>query len=194
MRIGIVGGGGAGLATAWLLNDHHQVTLFEKQPRLGGHADTVYVEVDGKPVGFDAGFEFISQAMFPVFMKLLGLLDVPLDEFELTACFYTADQRHTTVLPPFRNGRPVWSSLTPGQIVDLLQFQYVLLNARHLNEHRDTRLTIQDYLDGLPLTRHFKDDFIKPFLLASWCCAPEDFEKFIAYNVLRSNPASTADL
>jgi len=185
MRIGIIGGGGAGLATAWLLNDHHQVTLFEKETRLGGHADTVYVDVDGQQVGIDAGFEFFSPAMFPVFIRLLGLLNVPLDDFELTYSFYTTDGRRTTVLPPWRDGRLVWGSLTPPQLVDLLQFQFVLTRAAQLNERRDPRLTITEYLNSLPLTPGFKDNFIKPFLLASWCVPMRDFEAFTAYNVLR---------
>ena len=33
MRIGIIGGGAAGLATAWLLERDHEVTLFEKDDR-----------------------------------------------------------------------------------------------------------------------------------------------------------------
>jgi len=47
MRIGIIGGGAAGLAAAWLLEHDHDVTHFEKDDRLGGHAHTVDIEVDG---------------------------------------------------------------------------------------------------------------------------------------------------
>lgn len=61
MRIAIVGGGGAGLTTAWLLEGEHQVTLYEKQDRLGGHAHTINLEVAGEQVSIDAGFEFISR-------------------------------------------------------------------------------------------------------------------------------------
>jgi predicted NAD/FAD-binding protein len=47
MEIGIIGAGAAGLTAAWLLNGNHNVTLFEKQDRLGGHAQTVDIEIDG---------------------------------------------------------------------------------------------------------------------------------------------------
>ena len=47
MRIGIIGAGAAGLTASWLLSENHDVTLFEKQDRLGGHAHTVEVEQDG---------------------------------------------------------------------------------------------------------------------------------------------------
>ena len=40
-RIAIVGGGIAGLTAAWYLSRDHQVTLFEAEPRLGGHTFTV---------------------------------------------------------------------------------------------------------------------------------------------------------
>ncbi|MCI0389640.1 MAG: FAD-dependent oxidoreductase [Acidobacteria bacterium] len=58
MDIGIIGAGAAGLAAAWLLNDNHNVTLFEKQNRLGGHAHTVDFEIDGEMIAIDAGFDF----------------------------------------------------------------------------------------------------------------------------------------
>ena len=67
MQIAVIGSGGAGLFTAWLLERDHQVTLFEKQTRLGGHADTVKVELDGQTFPIDAGFEFLSSEMFPRF-------------------------------------------------------------------------------------------------------------------------------
>ena len=146
MRIGIIGGGGAGLSAAWLLNDHHQVTLIEKENRLGGHADTVYVDVDGAPIGIDAGFEFFSEAMFPTFVKLLKTLEVPLREFEMTASFYTTGQNNVTYLPPMRDGKLVWRSLTPNHIINFLQLQYVLTHARQLNDNRDIQLKIHDYL------------------------------------------------
>lgn len=40
MRIAVVGGGISGLASAWLLSRAHEVTLFERDARLGGHAHT----------------------------------------------------------------------------------------------------------------------------------------------------------
>ena len=85
MRIAVIGSGGAGLLTAWLLEQDHQVTLFETQTRLGGHADTVNVELAGQIFGIDAGFELLSSEMFPQFTRLLRLLDVPLYRYPMSA-------------------------------------------------------------------------------------------------------------
>jgi predicted NAD/FAD-binding protein len=96
MRIAVIGSGGAGLLTAWLLEQDHQITLFEKQSRPGGHADTVQVELDGRSFGIDAGFEFLSLEMFPQFTRLLRVLDVPLYRYPMSATVYTTDHSRIT--------------------------------------------------------------------------------------------------
>ncbi len=183
-RIGILGGGAAGLAAAWLLEHDHDVTLFEQADRLGGHAFTVTVEQDGERVGIDAGFEFFSERMFPRFTRLLNLLGVPLRHYPMTATFYTPDNRSVRLLPPLRDGRLVWGALKPRPLLDLLQFGYALQCATPLMRARDTSVTLGQFLAGLPLTRAFKRDFMAPFLLAGWCVEPEEFLHFSAYDVL----------
>ena len=43
--IAIVGSGIAGMSAAWLLSQTHSVTLFERNSRIGGHSNTVVVEL-----------------------------------------------------------------------------------------------------------------------------------------------------
>ncbi|MGB1624643.1 MAG: FAD-dependent oxidoreductase, partial [Candidatus Puniceispirillaceae bacterium] len=38
MRIAVIGGGVSGLGAAWLVEKKHHVKLYEKAPRIGGHA------------------------------------------------------------------------------------------------------------------------------------------------------------
>jgi predicted NAD/FAD-binding protein len=184
MRIGIVGGGAAGLAAAYLLQDEHLVTIFEAEGRLGGHAHTVVVEQAGERAPIDAGFEFFSARRFPTFARLLGRLGVPVRPYPLTATFYRTDQRYTVLLPPVRDGRLAWSVLGLRQVLDLLQLAYALQAAGPLMRARDTSVTLADYLRRLPLLGGFKRDFMAPFLLAGWCPAPEEFLGFSAYDVL----------
>src|SRR4051812_20291201 len=63
-RVAVIGGGGAGVTTAWLLEQNYDVTLYEKADRLGGDANTVSVTLKGKAYPIDAGFEFINQQGF----------------------------------------------------------------------------------------------------------------------------------
>jgi uncharacterized protein len=184
MRIGIIGAGAAGLCAAWLLEQDHAVTVFEQAERLGGHAHTIEVEQTGERAGIDAGFEFFSAARFPTFTRLLAQLRVPVRPYPLTATFYTSDNRYTCLLPPIRAGRVVWSDLRPRQVLDLVQLGYGLHHAGPLMRARDTAVTLDQFLAGLPVTRAFKRDFLVPFLLAGWCVEPEAFGAFSAYVVL----------
>ena len=43
-RIAIVGSGIAGLASAYFLSRRHEVHLFERDQRLGGHTHTITVD------------------------------------------------------------------------------------------------------------------------------------------------------
>ena len=56
MKIAIVGSGISGMTAAYLLNRKHDITLFEKDNRLGGHTATKNVTVDGESYAIDTGF------------------------------------------------------------------------------------------------------------------------------------------
>jgi predicted NAD/FAD-binding protein len=79
-RIAVIGGGISGLATAWLLAPRYQVTLFESQPRLGGHTHTVDASVDGISHPVDTGFIVYNDRTYPNLLQLfqkLGVSDSP---------------------------------------------------------------------------------------------------------------------
>jgi hypothetical protein len=54
--VAVIGAGIAGLSAAWLLRGDADVMLYEREPRLGGHADTQQVVVGGTEVAVDTGF------------------------------------------------------------------------------------------------------------------------------------------
>ena len=69
-RIAIVGGGIAGLTAAWYLSRDHQVTLFEAEPRLGGHTFTVDVQREHGDYAVDMGFIVFNDRTYPRFEAL----------------------------------------------------------------------------------------------------------------------------
>ena len=186
MRVGVIGGGTSGLVTAWLLQQHHDVTLLERQDRWGGHADTLQVEVEGEHVGIDAGFEFFSTSMFPRFNALLRLLAVPVHDFGLRVAVHPVDQDSGPVLllPPVDGRRLRWSRLTPGRVLALLQLQHLLRDAARVVEAADPALTVGELLGRHRFTRAARRRLIHPLLQAGWCLDWDEFATFSAYDVL----------
>jgi uncharacterized protein len=77
VRIAIVGTGISGLGAAWLLSRHHEVHVFEREDRLGGHTNTAAVDRgDGTSVPVDTGFIVYNEVTYPLLVRLFDELGV----------------------------------------------------------------------------------------------------------------------
>lgn len=76
LNIAVVGSGIAGNVAAYELAKQHNVTIFEKNHRAGGHTDTHTVEVEGTQYAIDTGFIVFNDRTYPLFNKLLAELGV----------------------------------------------------------------------------------------------------------------------
>ncbi|MDZ4836341.1 MAG: FAD-dependent oxidoreductase [Candidatus Melainabacteria bacterium] len=75
-RVAIVGSGIAGLGCAHFLKNEFDITVFEKNDRIGGHVNTVEISERGKSIAIDTGFMVYNRTTYPNFSKLLDRLDV----------------------------------------------------------------------------------------------------------------------
>ncbi len=76
-RVAVVGAGVAGLTAAYVLQRECDVTLYEAEPRLGGHAHTHdVVTPDGRVVPVDSGFIVHNLSTYPTLLRLFGELGV----------------------------------------------------------------------------------------------------------------------
>jgi predicted NAD/FAD-binding protein len=71
-RIAVIGSGISGLAAAYYLSRRHDVFLFEKEARLGGHTHTVTIESSAGPLGIDTGFIVHNDRTYPNLVRLLA--------------------------------------------------------------------------------------------------------------------------
>jgi uncharacterized protein len=98
MKIAIIGGGASGMVTAYLLNKKgHHVTVFEKQPILGGHIRTLNKNV--KPNHSNCsqlleGGVLEFPRVFHNFLKLMQELEVELEPVNMGSSLFLKDGRH----------------------------------------------------------------------------------------------------
>src|SRR3984885_4081558 len=83
--VAVIGAGVSGLTAAYLLSRTHDVTLFESEDRLGGHAHTHDVtDSAGRPHAVDSGFIVHNDVTYPWLRKLFGELDVEVRPAEMS--------------------------------------------------------------------------------------------------------------
>jgi len=182
-RIAIIGGGISGLAAAYLLAPHNAVTLFEAEPRLGGHARTITAGLNGdQPV--DTGFIVFNYANYPHLTAMFRDLDVPVArsdmsfgasidggriEYGLRNLGALAAQRRNLLRPGFAR-----------MVRDILRF-----NARAESLAEDSTLTIGDLMDEMKLGRWFQDYYLTPLSGAIWSTPPDEIRGFPAQALLQ---------
>ena len=76
MHIAVIGSGVSGLSAAWLLSEKHRVVLYEKDDRLGGHANTQLVDIAGTELAVDTGFLVYNELNYPNLSALFRHLDI----------------------------------------------------------------------------------------------------------------------
>ncbi|WP_432698260.1 NAD(P)/FAD-dependent oxidoreductase [Marinobacterium sp. YM272] len=84
LNIAVIGSGISGMACAWLLNQHHRVTLFEKDDRTGGHSNTATLELDDGKVPVDTGFIVYNPVNYPNLVKLFDHLGVATSDTDMS--------------------------------------------------------------------------------------------------------------
>jgi len=83
--VAVIGAGVSGLTAAYVLRGTHQVTLFEGDNRLGGHAHTHDVPTsDGQQLAIDSGFIVHNERTYPNLLRLFRELDVPTQPTEMS--------------------------------------------------------------------------------------------------------------
>ena len=81
----VVGSGVAGLTAAYLLQRTYDVTLFETDDRLGGHAHTHDLAgASGRPVAVDSGFIVHNEQTYPHLIRLFAELGIATQPTEMS--------------------------------------------------------------------------------------------------------------
>jgi predicted NAD/FAD-binding protein len=184
-RIAIIGTGISGLGAAWLLHPHHQVTVYEKAPRIGGHSRTVTVDYDGTQIPVDTGFIVFNPKNYPNLTALFRQLEVPTHKSDMTFAATIRDgwlewgaRNLDSVFAQRRNLlRPRFLSL----IKDVFHFNQ---NAVAASE-RHPSFSLDELISHLGLGDWFRRYYLLPMAGAIWSCPPAQMLRFPARSLIR---------
>lgn len=83
--VAVIGAGVSGLTAGYLLTRTHDVTVFEAEPRLGGHANTRDVtDAAGDAHAVDTGFIVHNDVTYPYLRRLFAELGVEVQPTEMS--------------------------------------------------------------------------------------------------------------
>jgi predicted NAD/FAD-binding protein len=172
MRIAVVGAGISGLAAAWLLARDHEVTLFEQEDRLGGHSNTIDVELGGVTHPVDTGFIVFNRRTYPNLCRLFAHLDVEIADSEMSfgvslqdsGIEWSGTSLASVFAQPANLARPrFWRMLQ-----DIIRFNSEATE-RAVRGAGGT-VTLGEYLERHRYSDAFRDWYLLPMAAAIWSC------------------------
>ena len=180
MKIAIVGSGISGNTVAHLLHKKHNITLFEKNNRIGGHSHTHNIEINGSPISVDTGFIVFNKKTYPLFSSLLRELDVAHEDSKMSFSVFSKktglEYNGTSLNTLFSQRRNIFNPKFIKMIFEILRFNKESLGL--LNTSKE--LSLGDYLAKNTYSDYFLKNYILPMGSAIWSSNLETMIKFPA--------------
>lgn len=180
----MIGSGVAGLTAAYVLAARDQVTLFEADTRLGGHAHTHFVDNgDGDVLGVDSAFLVHNDRTYPTLCRLFAELGIATRDTDMSMSV-----RDDGARLEYAGARGL-GGLFPS-VSNLARPRYLLMLAEVRKFHRvATELldddsgvdeALGDVVERHGFSTYFVEHFLTPLVAAVWSCAPGEAMRYPA--------------
>ncbi|MEM9469402.1 MAG: NAD(P)-binding protein [Pseudomonadota bacterium] len=182
MKIAIVGTGISGMGVAYLLNEHADITVYEKNDYIGGHSRTIEIKKDGKTIPVDTGFIVFNERNYPHLLGMFDHLEVPYEKSDMSFGASIANgwleygskgifaQKANFLRPAY------WKMLS-----DIVRFNKTA--GQYLEDDRG--LSLGEALKEMKMGDWFKRYYLQAMGAAIWSCSVETIEKFPAKTFIR---------
>lgn len=189
MKVAIAGSGIAGLGCAWALaRAGHEVHVFERDDRIGGHTHTHHLELgNGPTVTVDTGFIVHNREAYPNLVRLLDELGVDTCPSDMSFAVHWQD----------RSGYDWCSRGLDGLIADRrnllrpgfwgLWSEVARFNraARRLAEEGGMNDTLATFCRRNNLSPRFRDNYVAPMAGAVWSTEAAGMDAFPAQTLAK---------
>ncbi len=183
--VAIIGTGISGMGVASLLHPHHDITVYEKSPEIGGHTRTRTIQYGERTIAVDTGFIVFNYRNYPHLTGMFKHYQVPVEKSNMTFAvtidegkFEWGAKDLTAVFGQRRNlANPYFYRL----MLDVARF---MLQAPALAE-RYPQLTLGQLIKKMRLSNRFAKYYILPMGGAIWSCPLEAMLAFPAREFVR---------
>lgn len=180
MNIAIIGSGIAGLTCAWRLAGHHQVTLFEAEPAVGGHTATVDVSTPQGKYAIDTGFIVYNDRTYPRFMGLLSELGISRQKTQMSFSVHNPqsglEYNGHTLTSLFAQRRNLVNPAFWGLLRDIVRFNRLAKEA--LAGDVNENATLETFLEQHGFSAFFARHYILPMGAAIWSSSLQEMRRF----------------
>ncbi|TDT14497.1 putative NAD/FAD-binding protein [Ilumatobacter fluminis] len=194
-RIAVVGSGIAGLTCAHVLGPHHDVTLYEAAPRLGGHANTVdVVDPSAGTIGVDTGFIVHNDRNYPNLVGLFDELGVETIDTEMSFGVIDRDPesatnglayRATSPNSMFAQRRNILRPAMWRMLRDVPRFYKAARALLDDDSVESDELSLAEFLEREDYSRDFVELHLIPMGASVWSADPSSFAEFPARTLFR---------
>lgn len=182
--IAIIGSGISGMAAAHLLSSKYNVTLYEKNPMLGGHTRTKTISYRDKEIAVDTGFIVFNHVNYLELTGMFRHFGVDTEKSDMSFGFTMDHGRFEwgaqSIDAVFGQRRNLLNPLFYKMILDVLRFFKEAPKCLSKNE-----MTLGQLLNSLKLGKGFCNRFIVPMGAAIWSCPPDKMLDFPAQTFVR---------
>jgi uncharacterized protein len=169
MKIAIVGTGISGMVAAYLLHRDHEITVFEAADYIGGHTNTIDVQMNGQTYAVDTGFIVFNDWTYPNFIALLKKLGVETQASNMSfsvKCEQTGlEYNGTSMNTLFAQRRNLLRPSFYRMIRDILRFNRESVG---LLSQPEPGPSLGAYLKANRYSMEFIDHYIVPMGAAIW--------------------------
>ena len=180
MKIAIVGSGISGNSLAYTLSKEHDITLFEKNNRLGGHSHTHEIISQGKKINVDTGFIVFNKKTYPLFTKLLDELNVRYEKSDMSFSVFSKDKNFeyngTSINTLFSQRKNIFNYKFIKMIYEIIKFNKVALTLLSAK----TEISLETFLKQNNFSDYFCKNYILPMGSAIWSSNINSMLKFPA--------------
>ncbi len=183
VKLAVIGTGVSGLGAAHVLARVHDVDVFEREARPGGHAHTITVpQDDGPSLALDTGFLVHNTANYPLLTRLFDELGVATRRSEMS---FSVTCRRCALSYA---GRDLWGQrrhiLRPRMLRLLAEITRFAWASRQWSDGRHRTRTLAQLVVDEGFSREFQDHFLVPFTAAIWSMGPGEVLSFPADDAL----------